>query len=1108
MDFKVRFGDEYDDLLQSMIEEATKEFGLDEKLDDEFKRLNNSLDENVMSKLSDAQALFDKISDDVTKLELDSAYLQQEINKQHSNEVITVDDDIPPITMQKTEDSNRENVPTARNKVAVPQQQEKIVARKFKPSSRLLAMHLYTNLEVLALCKDEWKKALIVDQQKHKDKMKFKVQFVNNNKAMLHINQLACIDSADKFEMSEVNVGMRVAAGYRNEGIYSGVIAEASDKKMNNNRLLIFFDDGYAAYCQPRQVHLVYGLRRDVWNDISCKATASYIKSYLSTAVRQLLTIRVGQTLKVEFEGEWHIAKCLKVDGSLVEILYLSDNSKELIYRGSMRLEPLYRKHHGVKTKNERQGAGNRIARAHTGMRKAHIEYTTIDLTRDSSPPEVTKQPRKKSFENSQSTEKKMQVRKEGQWEAPWEKSLSAQQSPWKQIPSHVTHIPKSYSEMQGGVDVASYIMNRFEQKQREQAASKHDDSKPRSRSIDQAQRSASSSRKIENRRSSANVGSHGETSSSSHLIPHTSSPYVPHKCGSRCIAPFQLRRTFKGTNPLLKPLLFSWTRELSRIPHLHRSTFHVHYRGPCGRACRNMKDVQRYMMECGIRNLDFINFSFDPSIRVQENTEIKTRDAKIFIKDYSNGKEDIPISCVNEINMEEPPKMPYTKTRVPGRGVKINTNTDFMVCCDCPDNCSDRSKCPCQQLTVQATSCCRGGKIKPDAGYQYKRLYSFLPTGIYECNSRCKCKSQCLNRVVQLGLQCRLQMFKTQKKGWGIRCLDDIAQGTFVCIYTGKIQTEANANDEGLMNGDEYLAELDHIEVAENQKQDYNNDDNSSGIDSLSEPDFSDDESCGNKKQKTPPEQDSTDTEGEAPECVKMVFKRQSGTTWSISSDGNEQQVFEDKPAKPFCSGSKKLGYSSDPEVSPGIIPDSVRRRRGRNMVARSNLPSNDSSADSETGGIVYELPKRSSVMDEETTDTDSDTNGSSSRRPASIAVKSSGIDKMDKLALGNMDSDEEEVTNKTRRLFGQDGAFIIDAKQTGNLGRYLNHSCTPNLMVQNVFIDTHDLRFPWVAFFASSTIRAGTELTWDYNYEIGSVDDRVIHCYCGSTKCRKRLL
>lgn len=58
----------------------------------------------------------------------------------------------------------------------------------------------------------------------------------------------------------------------------------------------------------------------------------------------------------------------------------------------------------------------------------------------------------------------------------------------------------------------------------------------------------------------------------------------------------------------------------------------------------------------------------------------------------------------------------------------------------------------------------------------------------IYECNKRCKCCAQmCTNRLVQHGLQVRLQLFKTQNKGWGIRCLDDIAKGSFVCIYAGE---------------------------------------------------------------------------------------------------------------------------------------------------------------------------------------------------------------------------------------------------------------------------------------------------------------------------------
>lgn len=65
--------------------------------------------------------------------------------------------------------------------------------------------------------------------------------------------------------------------------------------------------------------------------------------------------------------------------------------------------------------------------------------------------------------------------------------------------------------------------------------------------------------------------------------------------------------------------------------------------------------------------------------------------------------------------------------------------------------------------------------------------LSFFFSLRIYECNKRCRCNAQmCTNRLVQHGLQVRLQLFKTQNKGWGIRCLDDIAKGSFVCIYAG----------------------------------------------------------------------------------------------------------------------------------------------------------------------------------------------------------------------------------------------------------------------------------------------------------------------------------
>ena len=38
--------------------------------------------------------------------------------------------------------------------------------------------------------------------------------------------------------------------------------------------------------------------------------------------------------------------------------------------------------------------------------------------------------------------------------------------------------------------------------------------------------------------------------------------------------------------------------------------------------------------------------------------------------------------------------------------------------------------------------------------------------------------------------------MFKTLRRGWGIRCLDDIPKGGFICVYAGQLLTESIANE------------------------------------------------------------------------------------------------------------------------------------------------------------------------------------------------------------------------------------------------------------------------------------------------------------------------
>jgi hypothetical protein len=51
--------------------------------------------------------------------------------------------------------------------------------------------------------------------------------------------------------------------------------------------------------------------------------------------------------------------------------------------------------------------------------------------------------------------------------------------------------------------------------------------------------------------------------------------------------------------------------------------------------------------------------------------------------------------------------------------------------------------------------------------------------------------------------------------------------------------------------------------------------------------------------------------------------------------------------------------------------------------------------------------------------------------------------------------DNDNNSTLNRTV-LPDYDGVvYTLDAKLIGNIGRYFNHSCSPNIAVQNVFVD-----------------------------------------------------
>jgi histone-lysine N-methyltransferase SETD2 len=68
-----------------------------------------------------------------------------------------------------------------------------------------------------------------------------------------------------------------------------------------------------------------------------------------------------------------------------------------------------------------------------------------------------------------------------------------------------------------------------------------------------------------------------------------------------------------------------------------------------------------------------------------------------------------------------------------------------------------------------------------------------------------------------------------------------------------------------------------------------------------------------------------------------------------------------------------------------------------------------------------------------------------------------------------------------KHRYLMALGRKEFIDATRKGGLVRFMNHSCDPNCHVEKWQIDGEER----IALFASRTIKAMEELTYDYKFE-----------------------
>ncbi|KAJ6808816.1 histone-lysine N-methyltransferase, H3 lysine-9 specific SUVH3-like [Iris pallida] len=282
----------------------------------------------------------------------------------------------------------------------------------------------------------------------------------------------------------------------------------------------------------------------------------------------------------------------------------------------------------------------------------------------------------------------------------------------------------------------------------------------------------------------------------------------------------------------------------------------------------------------------------------------------RIILPDLSSGIENLPVFLVNEVDDEKGPShFEYvTKVKYP-RPLSSHKPLEY---CRCPTAClPGDADCAC----VHAN----GGNLPYSSG---GILVSRKPL-IYECGASCSCSTNCRNRLTQKGTTIRFEVFKTTNKGWGLRSLDPIRAGTFICEYTGEVVEEV-----GLGNDDA-------------EEDDY---------------------------------------------------------------------IFQAAGAD-----DKALKWNYGPEL-----------------------------------------------LGEPSVDNSSESFGSLAQR--------------------------------------------ISAKKMGNVSRFMNHGCSPNVLWQRVLHDHSDEGYPHVMFFAIKHIPPMTELTYDYGLSGGDKSHMEKQCLCGSPKCRGR--
>ncbi|XP_075486954.1 histone-lysine N-methyltransferase family member SUVH9-like [Primulina tabacum] len=156
---------------------------------------------------------------------------------------------------------------------------------------------------------------------------------------------------------------------------------------------------------------------------------------------------------------------------------------------------------------------------------------------------------------------------------------------------------------------------------------------------------------------------------------------------------------------------------------------------------------------------------------------------------DLSMKKENFPVFFFNDIDGDQDPLYyEYLSSTIFPSFVY---NGGSQTGCQCHGGCSDNCFCA----------------MKNGGEFAYDRN-GILVRGkplIFECGPHCRCLPTCRNRVTQKGIKYRFEVFRSRETGWGVRSLDLIQAGSFICEYAGVVLTQDQVQIF-TMNGDSLI--------------------------------------------------------------------------------------------------------------------------------------------------------------------------------------------------------------------------------------------------------------------------------------------------------------